>query len=139
MHLDDDDVDPFGIPGRPDLSLDDAAVSYDELNRQVSLIDRTPDWRTLMCSCRWYRTDGVPVCLTAMPTRQMEALIAMLEEQCEELHAQAAADEKAAMSSAMRWAHQAICVPFISDVSPAAWLESMPLVRAIRYQLALPW
>lgn len=140
MRFADVPVDPFAMPGRPAAPERGRRVRpYDQLDRSISLFERVPEWRVLLRSCQWIRQDGVPVCLAGVDYSALETLLANLEQQCVELHAQPAHDEQQATSSAMRWPLKTLHIAYVEQVLAADWLESMPLVRFIRRRLASPW
>lgn len=118
------------------LSLDDAPMPYDELDRRCSLSERWPDWRLLCQPFMWLTPDDDFVALEDLDGPALADLLLHLRSNAPALHAQAATDEQYATSSAMRWAYEQLGVLPVADLHPLAWLDTTPLVRALRQRIA---
>lgn len=132
---DDHPVDPFGCPAPRPRRLDDARTSYEVLDATVPLGTRWPDWRWTQQSVV-FTAPGLPVLVIEDLDREgVVAVLAVLYEHADALHAQAAQDEEAAVSSALAWTFRELAVPHVRACTATAWLHSTTLVRALRNRL----
>ena len=135
MAIYDHPVDPFGCPSPPPRRLDDAATPYAVLDATVPLGSRWPEWRWTQQSAV-FTAPGLPMLvIDDLDKDGLVAVLALIYEQADVLHAQAAEDEEAAVSSALAWAYRELAVPHVRATSATSWLHSTTLVRALRDRL----
>lgn len=128
-------IDPFASPSPPPRRLDDAAVPYESLAMSVPLGSRLPDWRYLF-QAEVFVAPFLPVLvIDHLYLTGLVGVLAVIYEHADALHAQAAEDEEAAVSSALAWAFQQWQVPHVRACTATAWLHTTPLVRRLRQRL----
>lgn len=131
----DSPVDPFASPSPPPRRLDDAPTPFEVLNVTVPLGSRWPDWRWTQQSAVFH-APGLPMLvIDDLDKDGLIAVLAVLYEQADALHAQAAEDEEGAVSSAVAWAYRELDVPHVRACTATAWLHATPLVRRLRLLL----
>lgn len=119
----------------PTLSLDDAALTPDDLDRLYPPGTRYPDCRDLLRTDAWHDRHGGRHELHRIDQVDLESLLRALRSDAVALHAQAASDEQQTLSSALSWAYNVLDVDKIAYLHPLVWLDSTPLVRALSHRL----
>lgn len=133
---DDDPIDPFASPTHPARRLDDAPVPYAVLDQTVPLGIRWPDWRWLLQTDVFLAPGLPPLLIDDIDADGLAAVVAVLFENVTTLHAQAAAEEKKALSSATAWMYRELDIATVAACNPTAWLDTTPLMRRLRDRLS---
>lgn len=123
-------------PPWPPLSLDDAALTQQELDERFPPGSRYPDHRDLLITDAWYDRHGQRHELHRLDASDLESLLLGLLSEAVTLHAQAASDEQQTLSSALSWAYNVLGVDKVAHLHPLVWLDSTPLVRGYQRRLA---
>ncbi len=119
----------------PTWSVDDAAMTQDDLIARFAPGSRYRDWRELLQTRCWFDSMGGEHPLDDMNRNDLEDLQQSLRAKAGCLHEQAAIDERYTMSSALAWTYATLGVPLTQDVHPLVWLDTTPLLQSIRRRL----
>lgn len=114
--------------------MQDARVDEEVLRLLIPLRGRWPDPRVLTeQDSRFWLCDVEVLDVAELEPQEVRWLLDWLTgDLLPVLHRRAVQDEELTTSTGLRRAMQAAGVPLVAETDPAAWLESTPLVRALR-------